>query len=189
MDNDNEKEIVRIIARYAASLWPRQSKELTAVTYAAYARVLSDISAQVVDMSLAELARTMTFFPAAAEIRTVAEKIIVAAAGQKQASESEAWAEVQQQVKTSWTNKTPAFSSAEIALAAKRFGWMELCTLQTNEVGIARAQFCRFYKEIIETKKEKSKIDQLLSSATQAQKNQLAAIAQLTAKAAETHTA
>lgn len=190
MDNDNEKEIVRIIARYAASLWPRQSKELTAVTYAAYARVLSDISAQVVDMSLAELARTMTFFPAAAEIRTVAEKIIAAASGQNEASESEAWAEVQARVRdTGLYHAMPNFSTQSIMLAAKRFGWPELCTLQTNEVGIARAQFCRFYKEIIETKKEKSKIDQLLSSATQAQKNQLAAIVQLTAKAAETHTA
>ena len=62
-------------------------------------------------------------------------------------------------------------------------------TIMTQEVRRWGIQNERFYKEIIETKKEKSKIDQLLSSATQAQKNKLAAIAQLTAKAAETHTA
>lgn len=190
MDKNNEKEIIHVLGNYAASVWARQSRDLEAVTYAAYGRILSDLPAPVVDMAMAELARTMTFWPAAAEIRATADKIMAAATGQQIADETEAWAEVQARVRdTGLYHAMPEFSDAAITLAAKRYGWVELCTLEMDQVGVARAQFCRFYREIIDKKREKAQMDRLLASATPAQRSQLAAIAQLTAKATETHTA
>ena len=190
MDKNNEKEIIHTLANYAASVWARQSRDLGAVTYAAYGRILSDLPAPVVDMALAELARTMTFWPAAAEIRATADKIMAAVTGHYQADETEAWAEVQARVRdTGLYHAMPKFSSPAIALAAKRFGWLELCTLQSDQVGVARAQFCRFYQEIVKREAEKTQMDRMLASATPAQKNQLAAIAQLTTKAVGAHLA
>lgn len=192
MKNEAEiAEIVKVVGNYAETIWNWQTSKINGKDkmYATYALALADLPANVVALAMKKLSRSSKYWPSVAEIWETCEDIVHEAQGVHEATESEAWAEVQQQTKTAWVNKTPVFSSVEIELAAKRYGWHELCMLQSNEVGIARAQFGRYYTEIMTQKKQNAEMNRLLLSATQAQKNQLAAIAQLTMKAVEAHLA
>lgn len=182
MEKNNEKKIMGILGNYAATIWAKQTRDLRPETYAAYARVLSDVPIEAVEAAMAELSRTNTFWPSAAEIFEETKKIIRAINGEE-ADESAAWEEVQREVRRVWlSGRAPDFTKPEIALAVKRYGWHELCTLQMDAVGIARAQFCRFYREIIDGNRERARMAQVMSRMAPAQLNQLRNVAQLVEK-------
>lgn len=181
----HEQEIAQIVGEYAVGAWPAQTKTFLPVTYMLYARALAPFPTEAIKMAMEQLAYTSKFWPTIAEIVETIRTLQAAARGEHIPDASEAWAEIEMAVKKYHVYATPKFSTAEIELAAKRYGWADLCNLPADQAGIARAQIMRIYTEIIEQNAERHRMEYALSSATAEQRMKIAGSVKLIADIAE----
>ena len=114
-------------------------------TVAIYARLLSDIPPcdlqTVVDQAIAEC----RFLPTVAELR---ERFHALTRTLGQPSATEAWGEVQAQIRAVGYIGTPYFANDVTAQVVRHLGWRDLCA---SENAIAdRAHFMRMYDQLVE---------------------------------------
>ena len=181
----HEQEIAQIVGEYAVGAWPAQTKTFLPITYMLYARALAPFPVEAVKMAMEQLAYTSKFWPTIAEIVETIRTLQAAARGEHIPDASEAWAEIEMAVKKYFVYGKPKFSTPEIEMAAKRYGWDDLCSLPADQAGIARAQIMRIYTEIIRQKAERNLIEYSLNGATPEQKLKIAGSVKLIADIAE----
>lgn len=118
-----------------------------------YSRALLPLSLAAIDAAMTKLLQTSVFFPTVAEIFKEADKMEAFAAakhtGNAIPTAAEAWEEVQGLVKEFYVYRKWEFSCQQVEKAARRFGIYELCTLESDAVNTARAQFMRIYDSIV----------------------------------------
>lgn len=175
---DQEVNIIKLLGNYAEGAWFHQTRDFVPGVYAVYARSLVDYPLAVIDIALQDLVSTSKFWPTVSEIKERINMLISCANNQEMRTASEAWAEIEEQVKLCgiYSQQKPIFTSEEVALTAKRYGWNELCTLETNAVGIARAQIMKIYQEIVDTKRERERAKLVIGKITTKQLSQLRSI-------------
>lgn len=168
MDN-NEKtkmvDIVKLIKPYTA-LYP--SCKLDAPGLVLYSKALVQLPLQVIEMAMAKLLQTNSFFPTVAEVYKAAEDIEShikrEATGEYTPTAAEAWEEIQQHVKQIGTYGKWPYSHDEVKRAAEQFGVYELCVLPADGVNTARAQFMRIYDGILQRSKEECRNKRALAA-------------------------
>lgn len=175
---DKEVAIIEILGNYAEGAWFHQTRSFPAGVYAVYARALVNYPLVVIDIAMQDMVNTSNFWPTVAEIKKRIILLIASANDQIIVNPSEAWAEIMAQVKHCgiYSHRKPTFSSAEVELTAKRYGWRDLCMLETKDVGIARAQIMRIYQEIMDTKQEREQAKMAIETIAPKQLAQLKSI-------------
>jgi len=121
-----------------------------------------DLDVTVLKAAMIKILQTSTFFPAVAEIRSIAEAMVNFYNKTTLPTAGEAWEEVQRHVRRigPYSSQPWEFSCPKVERAAKQFGIMELCRLQENEVNTARAQFMRIY----DRQQEKMKMEREIAA-------------------------
>lgn len=134
-----------------ATAYPKWT--ITEDVIAVWAEFLSDLPVDAVVSAVAQHVRTAKFPPSIAEIRKIAK-------GPAGLSGEEAWHEVIQQVrKHGWCGK-PEFSDAKIRKGVQAIGgWRNLCSLNTTEMGVARAHFMRCYESFVARQEDAAERD------------------------------
>lgn len=165
-----ESEIAKALMPYLV-LFP--NNKITDEALKMYARILSSLSVAEIDAAMTKLCRTNKFFPAVAEIFEAAKSIRECTEGSTLPTAAEAWQEVQQLVRTRHIYKPWVYSCPEVQKAAECYGRYELCNLLESEVGIARAQFCRMYNEIVQRSEEQRQNEEVLARLPQAKRDAL----------------
>ncbi len=126
-----------------------------------FAIALEDLDAGVLSAGILKCIRTKTFPPTIAEIREECESIRCAVVGDGTKSIDEAWGEVLRQMHDAHYSRPPKFSTPEIAEAARKMGWRNLCAAEESEMVGNRAQFIKIYESILcrkRTAKENSAV-------------------------------
>lgn len=82
------------------------------------------------------------FHPAPGELRDLALQLVTR--GEK--SPDEAWMEVKDAMRQIGYYGKPEWSSDRIARTVTAFGWRDLCLIESDQIGIIRAQFMRIYE-------------------------------------------
>lgn len=145
-------EIVKMLTPYLMAFPHSKMNEGSLIVYS---KALSGLELVEIEAAMNKLILTSKFFPSVAEIyeqaRTMKQYALAEANGVHELSESEAWDNAMQVVKEhGLLNSEPwNFANEKVAKAARRFGLKELSLLRTDEVNIARAQFMKFYREIV----------------------------------------
>lgn len=121
-----------------------------------YAKALANLSIGEIDAAMLKLTLTSKFFPSIAEIYEEARNMRDFSEGEVLPSPGEAWEEAMRLVNDCHVYKPWNYSCEEVKKAVKRFGKMELCLLEPSGMNTARAQFCRFYEEIVKQKRDKT---------------------------------
>ena len=110
-------------------------------------------------------------FPTVAEIFKEADKMEAFAAAKQTGNAiptaAEAWEEVQGLVKEFYVYRKWEFSCQQVEKAARRFGIYELCTLESDAVNTARAQFMRIYDSIVSQGQENRQNQRALNAMNQ----------------------
>lgn len=121
-----------------------------------YAKALANLSVEEIDAAMLKLTLTLKFFPSIAEIFEEARNMRDVSEGELLPSPGEAWEEAMRLTRDCHVYKPWVYSCPEVEKAVKRFGKMELCLLEPSGMNTARAQFCRFYEEIVRQKRNKA---------------------------------
>lgn len=151
MDSAN-KEILKILITFLPAFPQSKIQEEGLVLYT---KALSHLSPETVKAAMLKCLQNSKFFPAVSEIIEEAGNVERYVNGKPLPTSGEAWEEAMTQVKTAFLYAPWKLSCPEIELAVNRFGKEELCKLEMDNVNTARAQFCRFYSEIISERREK----------------------------------
>lgn len=121
--------------------------------------LLSDLPYEVANAAVQQHMLTNKFAPTIAEIREQAANVV----NGPQKDAGQAWADVKKAV-SKYGYYEPAKGLASLdpvtRQAAERFGFRELCDMETDDNNTARAQFMRIYNEIVNREREDSKIPQ-----------------------------
>ena len=160
---ENEKEIVKALTPYM-TVYP--TCKLDAVGITIYARALANIPAPVIDAAMRKLLYTSKWFPTVAEIFEAVESLheeVERRNGNGNPTPAEAWAEVMRCAEIYHVSRPWKFSCEAVKKAAKQFGIYELCSLETEAVNTARAQFMRIYDGILKTAKVRKENERILS--------------------------
>ena len=165
-----ETEIVNLLRRYMTAF---PSNSLADSAFAIYARALSTLSFDEINAAMLKLLTTSKFWPSVAEIMEAARSVRECAEGSTLPTAAEAWQEVQQLVRTRHIYKPWVYSCEEVQKAAECYGRYELCNLLESEVGIARAQFCKMYNEIVQRSEEQRKNEEVLARLPQQKRETL----------------
>ena len=157
-----ESDILKVLMPYV-SAFPNNTK-IKDEAWPIYASVLSTLTPEEVNMAMRKLLVTAKFFPTIAEIFEAAQSIREQVDGTGFPSAADAWEEVQRLAKSLYLDKPWTFSHEAVERAAKAFGKYELCTIESNAVGVARAHFMKMYAEIADEMKTKKKNDEVLAT-------------------------
>ena len=136
---DNDRDIIKALA-FLSLLYPRF--QLSEETIAAYIRVLRDLPSGLVEQAALDIGSRSTWFPAAAEIRTVAFELITKQQGIP--TPHEAWGEVM----GSFSRGDSKFSHPLIGQALTSLGGKQLLG-QSEDIISDRVQFIASYKALV----------------------------------------
>ena len=125
---------------------------------AMYVEMLADIPAEVLDKVCKKAMYENKYLPSIAELVQNANNLIAEISGTDIPSWDEAWKEIEKEMNDTFVYGKPRFSSAVIQKAVDSFGWEELCTVETKNLFIARAQLRDMYLAICEQRR-KSKVN------------------------------
>lgn len=123
-----------------------------------YARALQDVPLDELDAAMVRLMRTSKFFPTVAEILEAIKTTREVIGGGASSGAGAAWAEAMELVKHVGPYRPWTYSSPAVERAVKRFGKMELCTLEMEAVNTARAQFMRLYNAEADYDRKRSEV-------------------------------
>ncbi len=166
---NHEAEIIKLLQRYFAA-YPNSQMDAGALAF--YARALAPLSIETIDAAMMMLIRTSKFFPSIAEVFQAAQSLIDYMEN-KRPSATEAWAEVMREARRKHLYKPWDYSCDEVQKAVAAFGKQELCTLEEDKVGIARAQFMKMYNEIVQAEKDRRRYDAVVAEIERESKPQL----------------
>lgn len=144
-------------------------------TINAYISNLSDIPAPILKAGVIKSINACKFFPKIAEVRENCKEFYADVTGQRIKNHAEAWSEVMEKIRSVGINRIPTWSTPEINLAVKAFGWLSLCVLEERDLNTARAQFRDIYKAICERANNKAENEQIFNKLTTKEKKQLQA--------------
>jgi len=133
-----KQDIAQVLTLLKAA-WP--DKTIEAETLTAFAAGLEDLPSQAVFNAAKRAVRTVTFFPAVAELRALAadEALGIGPA-------EVAWEEVRQQLQRVGRYGIPEFSNPVTAQAVTTLGWMTICDWDMDTIGVLHAQFGKMYE-------------------------------------------
>lgn len=156
----HKQEIAKVVATYLAAF--PQSK-LTDAGLLVYVEALQQLDIATIKAALSKLMRTSKFFPSVAEIYEQAEAMTRHVKQDEQSTAAEAWGEVMGFAKSKGIYQSWDYSRPEIKEAVKIFGGREeLCMLEMDNVGVARAQFMKIYDALMARKKDRKASDDAL---------------------------
>lgn len=149
--NDNNDKRRQILATmFAAYGQAGDEKRL-----AAYAMALKGVPERLLLKACHKLMLENKFLPAVSEILQACRSLIGSVFDNKrERTWAEAWTEIMDQVRRCGTYEKPKWSTPEIAAAVKSYGYIDLCSLQQNELQTASAQCRRFYEDACRQKNE-----------------------------------
>lgn len=130
---------------------------------AVYATALANTPPKVLLQACNVLIADNTFLPSIAEI-VKAARTITADPNKMPVPWPDAWAEIQKQVHDAFVYRKPVFSRPEIEKAAMRFGWLNLCEAQVEDMPTIHAQVRRIYEDICNRAEEQRKYGLLARS-------------------------
>ncbi|MBE6105981.1 replicative helicase loader/inhibitor [Anaerovibrio lipolyticus] len=153
MDTKKEAQILKILAMYLEA-FPQNRMEPSGLVI--YAKALNKYSPETVKQAMDKLIMTSKFFPSVAEIIENIQSLASFAEGTAVLSEAEAWESAMRTIRDHgiYNQKPWEFENKNIEKAARMFGLMELAMLEMDDVNIARAQFTRFYRSVIDRDKD-----------------------------------
>lgn len=120
-----------------------------------YSKVLSKLELVEIEAAMNKIILTSKFFPSVAEIyeqvQVMRNYALTKSGLANNLTDAEAWENVQKVVKGhgQYSREPWIFANEKVERAARQYGLMELCRLESNEVGIARAQFMKIYNRIV----------------------------------------
>lgn len=155
-------EIMEILTRYA-DLYPHSKLTDNDNGMLLYAEAISDLHPLAIEGAFKKLLQTCKFFPSVAEVREEAEKLTAHVSGSEELTASEAWEEVMDNVRKHGVYSKWEYSTPDVERAVRQFGGaIDLCSLEMNLVGVARAQFMKIYDSVIARKTDRKKNDKAL---------------------------
>jgi hypothetical protein len=135
------EETIKVIGALAAAF---PYAKIGEATIRIYAEALADIPPAILKAAgLACLSRA-TFFPAIAEIRTEAMRVVAP----PRLPPEQAWRLVLEQVAEVHYDGTPYFADPVIAQVVAGVGWRDIC--MSEEPGVPRGQFYKLYAAAVE---------------------------------------
>lgn len=159
---NKETQTLKILAAYLEA-FPHSRMEPNGLVI--YAKALSCYPAEVVKKAMDKVIITSKFFPSVAEIVENIESVTGYAQGKKELSEAEAWESAMKTIREHgiYSREPWEFENSHIEKAARMFGLYELAMLEMSEVNIARAQFTRFYRSVVDQARDDSRNQLVLS--------------------------
>lgn len=137
---------------------------------AAYSMALKDLPEDILMKACHKLVLTKAFIPAVAEIVQTCRSLVGAVDdNQRERTWSEAWKEIQKQVRKCGLYDKPVWSTPEIAEAVKAYGYSDLCNLNRDELQTASAQCRRFYEDACRQKHDTEVNDYVMKKISGAQ--------------------
>ncbi len=133
-----EQGIAQVLTLLKAA-WP--DKTIEAETVTAFAAGLGDLPPQAVFNAAKRAVRTATFFPAVAEVRSLALDEALGIGPPEVA-----WEEVRQQLKCVGRYGIPEFTNPVTAHAVTSLGWVTICDWDIDTIGVLRSQFSKAYE-------------------------------------------
>lgn len=174
MDNEalklHQAQIVKTLIPYLMALPQSKINEASLVVYA---RALSSLGVAQIDAAMLKLMRTVKFFPTIAEIFEQVDNIQQFASKSEVPSENEAWHEAMRLAHDKFLYGKWECSCREVELAIKQFGKQELCTLESDNVNTARAQFMRIYNSIVNRERDRKVNGTILKALPQKALNEI----------------
>ena len=150
-------EVSKVIALLKAA-FPRQV--IGADTIAIYSDMLADLDAQEALNAVKCILSNADFFPTIAEIRAQVARSQVSLPNAE-----EAWNEVRDAIRAVGIHREPpTFSHPAIQRAAEAIGWNTLC--ESENIGVERAHFMRFFHDSSEREMRKAQLGALLPEST-----------------------
>ena len=148
-----EAEIAKVIATYLTA-YPQSKIEPTGLVL--YAKALKDYSPSEIEAAMTKLLAVSKFFPSVSEIIEQVRNVRGIASESPELTAAEAWGEVVDYVKHKGIYQSWPYSRPEVKEAVRQFGGREeLCLLEMDTVGVARAQFMRIYDSIVQREKDR----------------------------------
>lgn len=144
-----------------------------------YVMALDDVPFVEFRAALTKLLKTARFFPTIAEICETAESLHHTMNDDKELDAGQAWEEAMRLVRTCHVYKEWTYSTPDVEQAVKQFGKQELCALEMDGVGTARAQFRRIYDDVVSRRKEREQNKKVLERLGITAEKQLAGMARL----------
>ena len=157
----HQAEIIKLLTPYL-SLFPHS--EVDSLGLVIYAKSLTELSLAQIEVAMLKLIRKVDFFPTVHQIFEEAKNIDELVNEKSLPTAEEAWGEAMEQVRKNHIYKEWQYSCDEVKEAVKLFGITELCSLKSEEVGIARAQFTKFYNSVVKRNEDKILNGQILAS-------------------------
>lgn len=151
----------------------KNANDVSAETISAYMLLLADIPFVQLKTGVIKCIATCKYLPSIAEIREAAREVIAEVTDSRLKTYAEAWAEVENNVKTVGYYGKPAWSTPEIEEAVRSVGWIELCVLESADVNVMRAQFKGIYNTICERSKERQHNMQAYTALTPSERKQM----------------
>ena len=128
-----------------------------------YVMALDDMPFMEFRAALTKLLKTSKFFPTIADICETAESLRHTMNEDKELDAGQAWEEAMRLVRTCHVYKPWTYSTPDVEQAVKQFGKQELCALEMEDVGTARAQFRRIYNDVVSRRKEREQNKEVLA--------------------------
>ena len=157
----HQAEIIKLLTPYL-SLFPHSKVDSLGLVI--YAKSLTELSLAQIEVAMLKLIRKVDFFPTVHQIFEEAKNIDELVNEKSLPTAEEAWGEAMEQVRKNHIYKEWQYSCDEVKEAVKLFGITELCSLKSEEVGIARAQFTKFYNSVVKRNEDKILNGQILAS-------------------------
>ena len=166
-----ESEIAKVIATYLTA-YPQSKIEPTGLVL--YAKALNDYSLPEIEAAMTKLLAVSKFFPSVSEIIEQIHNVRGIASDAPELAAAEAWGEVMDYVKHKGIYQSWPYSRSEVKEAVRQFGGREeLCLLEMDTVGVARAQFMRIYDSIVQREKDRDASKWAISQLSTAKKAEL----------------
>lgn len=144
-------------AKIIASMFACYGQGQDGVRIAAYTNVLSGIPTEILSRVCKKLILESKFLPSVADIVEASRSLIgTMDESSRMKPWAEAWAEIEKQMQECFVYAQPQFSTKEIELAVKMYGWHELCETPSKDMRIAKAQLRDMYHEVCERSREQS---------------------------------
>jgi hypothetical protein len=147
MRTSKEEAIAKMLATFLAA-YPQTKMNPSGLVL--YSKTLKCFSLPEIEAAMTKLLATSKFFPSIAEIIDEIKTVREVANDDREPTAAEAWGEVAGFAKEFGIYSPWPYSRTEIKEAVRQFGGRtELCLIELDNLGTARAQFMRIYNSII----------------------------------------
>lgn len=144
-------------AKIIASLFACYGQGNDGVRIATYTQMLSDLPTDILSKVCKKMILENKFLPSVAEIVEASKSLIGTMDESTRVKPwAEAWQEIEHQMKTAFVYDKPVFSTREIEMAVKCYGWKDLCETPSKDFNIAKAQLRDMYYQVCARSKEES---------------------------------